>query len=134
MTAQPDRRKTQPARRGAKTNFHHFRDTTPATRGAGLIFTSGYVAIDPETGGTDTESIESETRRTLDNLKLILEEAGSSLDKVPRVHIFMTDLGEWERMNVVYMEYFPTDPPTRRTAHAQLVPGFRIEIDCIALE
>ena len=105
----------------------------PATRGAGLFFTTGYVAINPETGAAETGAVEIETRRTLDNLKLILEHAGSSLDKVLRVHIFMTDLNDWPKMNAVYQEYFPTDPPARRTVGAPLIPGFRVEIDCIAL-
>jgi 2-iminobutanoate/2-iminopropanoate deaminase len=107
---------------------------SPATRGGGLIFTSGYVPMDPRTGRAVLGSIEAQTRRTLQNLKLVLEEAGSSLDKVLKVHIFMSDLKEWPRMNKVYREFFPRDYPARRTTHAQLVGGFKIEIDCIALE
>lgn len=107
---------------------------SPAARGGGLIFTSGYVPIDPKTGRAVRGSIEEQTRTTLQNLKIVLEQAGSSLDKVLKVNIFMSDLNEWPRMNKVYKEFFPGDYPARRTVHAQLVGGFKIEIDCIALE
>ena len=106
----------------------------PATRGGGLIFTGGYVPMDPKTGKAVMGSIEEQTRRTLKNLKMVLKEAGSSLDKVLKVNIFMSDLNEWPRMNKVYKEFFPRNYPARRTTHAYLVGGFKIEIDCIALE
>ncbi len=107
---------------------------SPATKGNGLIFTTGYLAMDPDTGEPETGSIEVETRRTLNNLKMILETAGSSFDKVLKINIFMEDLDEWPAMNAVYKEYFPTDPPARRTVQAKLIGDYRIEIDCIALE
>lgn len=106
----------------------------PATRGGGLIFTGGYVPMNPKTGKAVMGSIEEQTRRTLKNLKMVLEEAGSSLDKVLKVNIFMSDLNEWPRMNKVYREFFPRNYPARRTTHAYLVGGFKIEIDCVALE
>ena len=107
---------------------------SPATRGAGLIFATGYVGFNPETGEPESDTIEDQTRRTLENLKTVLEAAGSSFDKVLRVHIFMSDLAEWRRMNKVYQAYFPADPPARRTVQAHLIPGYKVEIDCIALE
>ncbi len=107
---------------------------SPATRGGGFVFTSGYVPIDPKTGKALKGSIEEQTRSTLQNLKIVLEQAGSSLDKVLKVNIFMSDLKEWPRMNKVYKEFFRGDYPARRTVHARLVGGFKIEIDCIALE
>ena len=107
---------------------------SPATRGGGLVFTGGYVSFDPKTGKAVTGSIEEQTRRTLENLKLVLEAAGSSLAKVLKVNIFISDLYEWRRMNKVYREFFPRNYPARRTTRAQLVGGFKIEIECIALE
>ena len=65
---------------------------SPATRGGGLIFTTGYVAMNPDTGEPETGSIEVETRRTLDNLKMVLETAGSSFDKVLKINIFMDSI------------------------------------------
>ena len=107
---------------------------SPATKGGGLIFTTGYLAMNPDTGEAETGSIEVETRRTLDNLKMVLETAGSSFDKVLKINIFMEDLDEWPAMNEVYKEYFPTDPPAGRTVQARLIEDYRIEIDCVALE
>ena len=107
---------------------------SPATKGGGLIFTTGYLAMNPHTGEPETGSIEVETRRTLDNLKRVLETAGSSFDKVLKINIFMEDLDEWPAMNEVYKEYFPIDPPARRTVQAKLIEDYKIEIDCIALE
>ena len=107
---------------------------SPATRGNGRIFTTGYLAMNPDTGEPETGSIEVETRRTLDNLKMVLEAAGSSFDKVLKINISMEDLDEWPAMNEVYKEYFPTDPPARRTVQAKLIEDCRIEIDCVALE
>jgi 2-iminobutanoate/2-iminopropanoate deaminase len=105
----------------------------PAVRANGFIFTGGYVPLDPHTGKAVMGSIEEQTRRTLQNLKDVLEHAGSSLDKVVKVNVFLSDLGEWERMNAVYREFFPKDFPARRTVHAALVGGYKVEIDCIAL-
>lgn len=84
-----------------------------ATRGGGLIFTSGYVAFDPRTGKPVTGSIERQTRRTLRNLGMVLEAAGSSLDKVLKVHVCMSDLDEWSRMNRVYREFVTQRLQTR---------------------
>lgn len=105
----------------------------PAVRANGFIFTGGYVPLDPRTGKAVMGSIEEQTRRTLQNLKDVLEHAGSSLEKVVKVNVFISDLSEWERMNAVYREFFPKDFPARRTVHAALVGGFKVEIDCIAL-
>jgi len=107
---------------------------SPATKGGGLIFTTGYLAMNAHTGEPETGSIEVETRRTPDNLKMVLETAGSSFDKVLKINIFMKDLDEWPAMNEVYKEYFPIDPPARRTVQAKLLEDYKIEIDCIALE
>ena len=106
----------------------------PATKGNGLTFTTSYLAMNPETSDPETGSIEVETRRTLDNLKMVIEAAGSSFDKVLKINIFMEDLDEWPAMNEVYKKFFPTDPPARRTVQAKLIEDYKIEIDCIALE
>ncbi|MGH6953662.1 MAG: RidA family protein [Alphaproteobacteria bacterium] len=105
-----------------------------ATRGAGLIFTGGYVAHNPRTGEPETGSIEVETRQTLQNLKEVIERAGSSMDKVLKVNVFMTDLNDWPKMNKVYKKFFPRNFPARRTVQSGLVPGYRVEIEFIALQ
>jgi 2-iminobutanoate/2-iminopropanoate deaminase len=105
----------------------------PAVRANGFIFTGGYVPLDPRTGEAVTGSIEEQTRQTLQNIKDVLKRAGSSLEKVVKVNVFLSDLSEWERMNTVYREFFPKEFPARRTVHAMLVGGYKVEIDCIAV-
>src|ERR1700739_3321640 len=107
---------------------------SPAVRANGFIVTGGYVPLDPETGNAVLGSIEDQTRRTLENLKMVLELAGSSLEKVVKVAIFISDEKDFERLNTVYREYFTKDFPARRTIISPLVGGFKVEIDCIALE
>jgi 2-iminobutanoate/2-iminopropanoate deaminase len=107
---------------------------SPAVRANGFIFTGGYVPMDPKTGKAVLGPIEDQARRTLDNLRQVLELAGSSLDKVVRVNIFLSDEKDFEGLNKVYREFFPDNFPARRTILSPLVGGFRCEIDCTALE
>ncbi len=107
---------------------------SPAVRANGFIFTAGYVPLDPETGEAVLGPVEDQARRTLDNLRQVLELAGSSLDKVVRVNVFLADEKDYEGLNKVYREFFPDDFPARRTILSPLVGGFRCEIDCTALE
>jgi 2-iminobutanoate/2-iminopropanoate deaminase len=106
---------------------------SPAVRAGDFIFCTGYVSLNMETGKPELGSVASETRRILEILRAILESAGSSLDKVVKVNVFLTDFSGYDDYNRVYREFFPTDPPARRTVQAQLVDGFKVEIDCIAL-
>ena len=105
-----------------------------AVRANGFIFTSGYVPLDPATGKAVAGSIEDQTRRTLMNLQMVLELAGSSLEKVVKVAIFLADEKDYEGLNKVYREFFTADFPARRTILSQLIGGFKVEIDCVALE
>jgi 2-iminobutanoate/2-iminopropanoate deaminase len=107
---------------------------SPAVRANGFIFTAGYVPLNPETGKAEVGSIEIETHRTLENLRLVLEHAGSSLEKVVMVHVFLADLNDFDGMNKVYRRFFPKDFPARRTTQSVLVGGFKVEVDCIAVE
>ncbi|MDH3288214.1 MAG: Rid family detoxifying hydrolase [Betaproteobacteria bacterium] len=97
------------------------------------VFTSGQLGTDPRTGRLADGGIEVETRRVCENLKAVLEAAGSSLAEVVKVTIYMADLGELLAMNEVFSQYFPTDPPARTTFQAAgLVAGARVEIEAIA--
>ena len=107
---------------------------SPAVRANGFVFVSGYVPMNPETGKADLGSIEVQTRRTLENVKLVLEEAGSSLEKVVKVNIFISEEKDYQGLNSVYREFFPNNFPARRTIIANLIGGFRVEIDCIAVD
>jgi 2-iminobutanoate/2-iminopropanoate deaminase len=107
---------------------------SPAVRANGFVFVSGYVPLNPETGKAELGSIEVQARRTLENIKLVLDKAGSSLEKVVKVNIFISEEKDFQGLNKVYREYFPKDFPARRTIIANLIGGFRVEIDCIAVD
>ena len=96
-----------------------------------FVFVAGQGAVSPQTNELELGDIRSETRRTLENIRAILEAAGSSLREVVRVGVFLADIKDFAAMNEVYREFFPEDPPARTTVGAQL-PQIKIEIDCIA--
>jgi len=104
-----------------------------AVKAGNLVFTSGVTPRDPKTNQIVDGDIEQQTERTILNLKAILEAAGSSLDKVVKVNIYLTDAGNKEAMNKVYLKYFPKDPPARTTVEISkagtIVP---IEIEMVA--
>jgi len=99
-----------------------------------LIFTAGQIPVDPATGALVDGPIEDQTRRVLDNIRAVLEAGGSGLDRVVKMTVFMTDLGDFKRMNAVYAEYFPDTPPARSAFQVGALPlGASIEIEAIAL-
>jgi 2-iminobutanoate/2-iminopropanoate deaminase len=98
-----------------------------------LLFLAGQGPIDPATGATELGDIASQTRRTLDNVKAILEAAGSSLDKVIRCNVYLKDIGDFEAMNEVYARTFTAPYPARTTIQAGALPGgIAVEIECTA--
>ena len=104
-----------------------------AVRAGNLLFVSGQGALDPQTGQPVRESVEAETRRVLENLKAILEAAGSSLERVVKSTCYLTDLGDFQTFNRIYGEYFTQDPPARTTIQAARLPlDFKVEVDVVA--
>lgn len=98
-----------------------------------LIFCSGQTPIDPATNTMIEGDIETQTRRVLQNLSAVLEAAGSSLSKVVKTTVFLFDMNEFARMNAVYAEFFPTNPPARSTVQVARLPrDARVEIELIA--
>jgi len=97
----------------------------------GFVFVAGQGPINPETNELALGDIRSETRRTLENIRAILNSAGSSLRDVVRVGVFLADIKDFDAMNSVYRQFFPVDPPARTTVGVEL-PKIKIEIDCIA--
>ena len=96
-----------------------------------FVFVAGQGCVNPQTNEFEFGDIQSETRRTLQNIRAILKAAGSSLKEVVRVGVFLADMKDFAAMNEVYKQFFPEDPPARTTVGAQL-PRIKVEIDCIA--
>jgi 2-iminobutanoate/2-iminopropanoate deaminase len=97
------------------------------------VFVSGQLGMELKTGRLIEGGIKAETRQVCENLKAVLEAAGSSLAKVHKVTIYLADLAELMAMNEVFSSYFPHDPPARTTFQAAaLVAGARVEIEAIA--
>jgi len=106
---------------------------SPAMRAGGFLFVSGLAALDPKTGQPCTGPIEEQVRVTLDNLRTLLEEAGSSLRHVVKTTVYLADMDHFKAMNEVYAGYFPQNPPARTTIEAARLPmDFLVEIDAIA--
>ena len=105
-----------------------------AIKAGDFIFCSGQIAVNPESGNLVTADIESETVQVLENLKAVLEEAGSSLDRVVKTAIFLRDINDFAQVNAVYKSYFTVTPPARSTVQVAGLPkGAAVEIECIAL-
>jgi 2-iminobutanoate/2-iminopropanoate deaminase len=100
----------------------------------GLVFCAGQVGLDPGTGTLVEGDVAAQTDRALQNLRAVLEGAGSGLDGVVKTTVFMTDLAEFAAMNEVYATYFTSEPPARSTVQVAALPaGARVEIEAIAL-
>lgn len=105
---------------------------SPAIRAGDYIFVSGQGGF-VDTAGREVEGIDAQTRQCLENIKRVLVAAGSSLDDVVKVTVFLGSVGDFARMNEVYQGYFPKDQPARSTAVTGLViPNMLVEIECIA--
>jgi 2-iminobutanoate/2-iminopropanoate deaminase len=99
-----------------------------------LIFTSGQVALDPKTGKMVAGGIEKQARQVLENLKAILEAAGSDLSKVLKATVFLDDISTFAQVNEIYAEYFPEAQPARSAYQVGALPlGALVEIELIAL-
>jgi 2-iminobutanoate/2-iminopropanoate deaminase len=105
-----------------------------AIKANGFIFVSGQGAVDPATGKLVEGDTARQTERTLENLKAILEAAGSSLHKAVKATVFLKDMNDFAAMNAVYARFFPQGPPARSTVEVARLPlDLRVEIEMIAL-
>jgi 2-iminobutanoate/2-iminopropanoate deaminase len=105
-----------------------------AIRVGDFVYTTGQIALDPVSGQIVAGGIEAHTRQVLNNLKNVLEAAGSGLHRVVKTTVYMQDLAEFAAMNVVYIEFFGDHRPARTTIQIAAVPrGSRVEIECVAV-
>src|SRR5215469_15582374 len=99
----------------------------------GFVFVSGQGAVNPATNEMEGDDVRSQTRQVLRNIRGILEAAGSSLQDVVKLGVFLADINDFAAMNEVFREFFPEDPPARTTVSCVLPkPTMKIEIDCVA--
>jgi len=105
-----------------------------AIRANGLVFTSGQIPLDPDTGKLVEGGIEEQTRRVMENLSAVLESAGTDFTRVVKSTVYLTDIGDFTRVNNVYGAFFSADPPARSAFQVAALPlGARVEIEMVAL-
>lgn len=103
-----------------------------AVRVGNTVYFSGQIPLDPATGNVVEGGIEAQARRAFDNLKAVAEAAGGSLDRIVRLGLFLTDLGEFAAVNAVMQEYFQAPYPARSTVQIAALPkGVGFEVDAV---
>lgn len=105
---------------------------TQAKISGNMLFTSGQIPIDPSTGNLVEGGIEEQTKRVCENLKAVLEAAGTSLDKVVKTNCFLKDIGDFAAFNAVYAEYFTGKPARSCVGGLQIPKGALVEVELIA--
>ncbi len=105
-----------------------------AIKAGKMVFCSGQIPIDIETGEFVSEDVGEQTDQVLKNLSAVLEEAGTSLDNVVKTTVFLADMNDFAEMNEVYAKFFNETKPARATVQAARLPrDAKVEIECIAL-
>jgi 2-iminobutanoate/2-iminopropanoate deaminase len=105
-----------------------------AIRAGDLVFVSGQLALRPDHAEIVSDSIEEQTEQVFANLRAILEEAGSGLDRLVKTTVYLTDLGDFAAMNTVYAKHAGSPPPARATIEVSALPsGAKVEIEAVAL-
>jgi 2-iminobutanoate/2-iminopropanoate deaminase len=105
-----------------------------AVGGGGFVFAAGQLALDPHTGQLVPGDVRIQTKRVMENIKAILESAGSSLANVVKTTVFLRDLNDFGAMNEIYGSYFQEDPPARSTVQVAKLPrDGAVEIEVVAL-
>jgi 2-iminobutanoate/2-iminopropanoate deaminase len=105
-----------------------------AVLAGGLVFTAGQLPVDPVTGGVVGDDVTSQTHQVMRNLQAVLTAAGSDLQRVVRVTVYLTKRSHWARMNAVYAEYVGSPAPARTAVIvSEMAPGVLVEVDAIAV-
>lgn len=106
---------------------------SPAVVCGNLVFVSGQVSLDPATGAFRPGTFTEEAGRALENLRAVLEAAGSSMENVIKTTVFLADMADFPTLNEIYRNYFPNDRPARSCIGARALPfGAKVEIEAIA--
>ena len=104
-----------------------------AVKAGGLVFVSGTAPIDPASGAIKGTTIQEQTRQCLENIAAILEEAGSTLDKIVSATVVLADEEDFAGLNEEWLKWFPTNPPARQGAKLPAkIPGLKVSIAAIA--
>ena len=105
-----------------------------AVRTENMIYTAGQIGLDPATMEIVSGGVEAETRQVLTNLKQVLEAANSGLNYVVKTTVFLRDMADFPKMNAIYSEFFPENPPARSAVEVAALPkGVAVEIEAVAL-
>ena len=105
-----------------------------AVKTGNMVFLSGQIPIDPQTGEFVSGGVAEQTEQVLKNLSAVLEAAGTSLNNVVKTTVFLADMNDFTAMNEVYARYFSENKPARATVQAARLPrDARVEIECIAV-
>jgi 2-iminobutanoate/2-iminopropanoate deaminase len=104
-----------------------------AIRAGDYVFVSGVLPIDARTGERIQGTLTSEAHRAFQNLKLVLEHAGSSLDRLVQVRAMIYDRIEYDALNRVYRQYVPSGPPARTVWSVRIMDAFKVQLDAIAV-
>jgi 2-iminobutanoate/2-iminopropanoate deaminase len=106
---------------------------SPGIRLGDLVFTSGQIGLDPTTGSLVPGGVEVEARQALVNLQTILNAAGSSMEQVLKVTVYLKNIGDYGKVNKVYADFFQQDPPARAIVQGDLPAGATVEFDAVAV-
>jgi 2-iminobutanoate/2-iminopropanoate deaminase len=104
-----------------------------AIRAGDYVFVSGVLPIDPQSGERMQGTLTSEAHRAFQNLRLVLESAGASLDRLVQVRAMIYDRIEYDALNRVYRQYVPSGPPARTVWSVRIMDAFKVQLDAVAV-
>lgn len=122
-----------PPRPGLDMAAHYGWVQNSAIRAGDYVFVSGIVAVDPQSGERLNGTLTSEAHRAFRNLQLVLEAAGSSLERLVQVRAMIYDRIEYDALNRVYRQYVPEGPPARTVWSVRILDAFKVQLDAVAV-
>src|SRR5688500_5810147 len=133
MKAAPERIVVPPPRPGLHMAAGYGRVQSTAIRAGDFVFVSGIVALDPQSGERLNGTLTSEAHRAFGNFKLVLEVAGSSLERLVQVRAMIYDRIEYDALNRVYRQYVPQGPPARTVWSVRIIDAVKVQLDAVAV-